>query len=514
MSEPASTLAAAAVLGTQRAGHVDLSSMPACVCAIGDASQGSAALLATASALRQYTRAGAVAEQSSAQVLDASEPDRQIDETGLLDVVLAEQSALLSEACALMASLGLVASPALLPKLLAHGRRHRDDRPSLGPVLGARGRWLASLNPEWSYALDGATSRVAPLPPDVWEYGDRGERLAYLTCLREQDAAAGRELLENAWDSEQPDDRVRLIAALETGLSMEDEPLLERGLRDSRKHVRETAAQLLACLPASGFSRRMAERVLSWVNISVGKRGKVSLDASPPDGVDAAMKRDGLSVAAVEGLSTVAVMGPNESLLSRAVSLAPLDIWTESSGQPCEKLVHAAAESDWSSGMLRGWALAAAREFQGEWAASLLGAMNQRQHMLLAHSGLLQALLRSLDEKALESHIAGLLKKSSLSSISEIIKAVPTPWGVRTSKRFVEAICAEVRDGKAGGWAYGSSARLLVASVAVHVHADAMPLLRKELEGFVKKEHASDVGSDAMRVIELRERMRKEWRHG
>lgn len=514
MSEPVSTLAAAAVLGAQRAGHLDLSAMPDCVRAIGDASQGGAALLATASALRQYTRAGAVAEDSSAQVLDASEPDRQFDETGLLDVVLAEQPALLPEACTLMARLGLVATPALLPRLLAHGRRHRDVRRDLGPILGARGRWLASLNPEWSYALDGATGTTKSLQPDAWEYGDRGERLAYLTSLREQDPPAGRELLEDSWDSEQPDDRVRLIAALETGLSIEDEPLLERGLRDSRKHVRETAARLLACLPASEFSQRMAERVLSWVSISVGKRGKVSLDAAPPDSVDAAMKRDGLSIAALESLSKVKMMGPNESLLSRAVALAPLEIWTESSGQTCEKLVHAATESDWSGGMLRGWVFAAARELDNSWATALLGAMNQRQHMLLLRMGLLQALLRSMDEKALEAHIVSVQKKSSLSSISEIIEALPTPWGARISKRIVAAISTELRDGKGQDWAYGSSARLLDASIAVHVHAEAVPLLRKGLEGLVRSEHARNVATNAMRVIELRERMRKEWRHG
>jgi hypothetical protein len=44
--------------------------------------------------------------------------------------------------------------PSLLVPLLHHATRSTETRAALGPVLGARGHWLAGINPEWAKLAD------------------------------------------------------------------------------------------------------------------------------------------------------------------------------------------------------------------------------------------------------------------------------------------------------------------------------------------------------------------------
>ncbi|MEV7969340.1 DUF5691 domain-containing protein [Sphaerisporangium sp. NPDC088356] len=47
--------------------------------------------------------------------------------------------------------------PKLVPRVLDHGARDRSLRAPIGVLAGARGRWLARLNPSWAYVLEEAT---------------------------------------------------------------------------------------------------------------------------------------------------------------------------------------------------------------------------------------------------------------------------------------------------------------------------------------------------------------------
>jgi hypothetical protein len=62
---------------------------------------------------------------------------------------------------------------ALLVEALNEGRRSVELRTWLTPVLGERGRWLAGLNPQWSYASGVQETANAEL---IWQEGSIEQR--------------------------------------------------------------------------------------------------------------------------------------------------------------------------------------------------------------------------------------------------------------------------------------------------------------------------------------------------
>ena len=144
-------------------------------------------------------------------------------------------------------------------------------------VLGQRGEWLAAQNPDWLYA----TQRDEK---DVWETGDREERLLLLEHLRTVDPNNARELLATTWSQESAKDRVAFLEKFAIGLNASDEPFLNEALHDRSVEVRRVARSLLGRLP-SDFSRRLKElanQVLSFKKPLIGKaRIEVALPEDP-----------------------------------------------------------------------------------------------------------------------------------------------------------------------------------------------------------------------------------------
>src|SRR5262245_3849327 len=140
-----------------------------------------------------------------------------------------------------------------LPSCLIHGQATRELCAALKPVLGVRGRWLASQCTDWEYVLENQQE-------SFWETGGRDQRLALLESLRKRDATRARELLVSTWEQESPKDRADVLAFFEHGLGLADEPFLESALDDKRKEVRRRAAELLTRIPQSALCRRMIER--------------------------------------------------------------------------------------------------------------------------------------------------------------------------------------------------------------------------------------------------------------
>ena len=169
---------------------------------------------------------------------------------------------ILLEALELLAGAGMVLPTRLIVPLLEIAEGNPDIAARLPAVLGSRGRWLVGLGDAW---LRGRA--VAEPEPSDWDEGSLPERLAWLRHVRATDAAAGRELVEQA-RKEKAADRVRFVATLEVGLGPDDEELLEELLCDRSKEVGRTAAELLARLEGSAYLARAVELArtgFSWV---------------------------------------------------------------------------------------------------------------------------------------------------------------------------------------------------------------------------------------------------------
>lgn len=158
---------------------------------------------------------------------------------------------LLTEALTLLARAGMVLPTRLLVPMLNAATWNREIATALPPVLGARGRWLAGLDPRWlrGHAID------EPKPQD-WDEGSLAERVAWVRHVRATDPDAGRELVAET-RKEKASDRAQFVAALGVGLGLDDEELLEGLLRDRSKEVGRTAAGLLARIEGSAYLRRV-----------------------------------------------------------------------------------------------------------------------------------------------------------------------------------------------------------------------------------------------------------------
>src|SRR5207249_2114299 len=136
--------------------------------------------------------------------------------------------------------------------------------------------------------------------------------------------------------------------------SASDEPVLEQGLHDARKEVRETALRLLRRLPESSFARRWTERAQTVVQF----RDTV-LQVSPPANVPDAWIADGLDPQPPKGL------GAMTWLVQQTVSFADPSIWRPDA----PRLV---ADTDWERPLLAGLGQAAATYGHHEWCERLL----------------------------------------------------------------------------------------------------------------------------------------------
>jgi hypothetical protein len=354
---------------------------------------------------------------------------------------LASRLELLAEWLAAAVAAGRRLPAEQVPALLDAGRRHRQLRPLIAPVAGPLAGWLAAQRPEWSYA-----SAAPPEPPAVddheaWELGTIGRRVSYLRRLRGRDPARARELIEAVWDAEPPEHRAALLPALATGLSLADEPLLERALDDRRRQVRDVALELLAGLPDSGYGRRMVARAGDCVHM----HGSGRVEIRPPATCDRAMRRDGIAPRPPAG------RGERAWWLEEILARTPLLAWPE------PEPFLGGVDGEWAPIVRRGLARAAVTQCHSGWAAALVepltaevAARGRPDDRLLLES--LYQVLPADDLAALAT--AALhrgLSEARAVGVEQVLSLCPRPWPPAVARAVYAAITEQL--GRPGtGW--------------------------------------------------------------
>lgn len=286
----------------------------------------------------------------------------------LLRLLGGEFPELLPECLALTAGVGQLALPEALPGLLGVGLAQAGWREAILPVLGERGRWLAAQNPEWSWAV-GATD-----DENIWHVGEGAARLQFLQRLRRTNPMRARELLVATWKDEVPEDRIRFVAILESGVSADDEPFLEAALDDKRKEVRKGAATSLARLPGSALVKRMIGRATSWLNFIPAQSGSLLklqkskpavLEIILPGECDKSMQRDGIELKPMTGF------GEKIGWIIQMLETVPLTYWTTTWKTSPAEIIEASLSGEWKKEMLEAWLRAAIRQENQDWAEAL-----------------------------------------------------------------------------------------------------------------------------------------------
>jgi hypothetical protein len=233
-----------------------------------------------------------------------------------------------------------------LPNMLDMAARQPALQPLVRAVLGARGAWLAKLEPAWQWARQASNPGQRR---DEWLDGSLDQRKAALEEWRSADASAAREALRATWNSEPPEHRAALLPCLRVNLGPDDEAFLEDALDDRRKEVRLVAQRLLAQLPGSALSRRMLVRLSPLLQLERRILRGPRLEVRLPQERDEAMRRDGA------GEGTHAGLGEKAGWLVDMLAAIDPRHWTglfELSPAQCIAL---SADTEFEHALLRGW---------------------------------------------------------------------------------------------------------------------------------------------------------------
>ena len=366
VAEWVEAVATVALIGTARRPLPAPADLPASAAALATSRPGATpevalldAVAVTAALRRAGTRAGRNDGSTSSAVDDVRLPPppraRQ-----LLDVLLTQTPVGTRLAPATLAvwlraadAHGCRAPHPALVGLLEKATAAEQLRAPVRAVLDNRGTWLASQNATWSWALTGTSpsgvvpDRAAPagpvvVDPHTWSLLPTLERAVLVRQLRAVDPDAGRELVESTWGTDPAAARTDLLATLSVGLSLTDEPFLERALDDRAGGVRDGAYRLLDALPDSARAGRLAELLTPLLSTTglVRKKVVVELPTTPTK----AAVRDGL---------TAGPRGRSERgfWLQRLAAGAPLQVWTDVTRLDPETIVRTLEDTEALAGL-------------------------------------------------------------------------------------------------------------------------------------------------------------------
>lgn len=284
----------------------------------------------------------------------------------------------------------------LIPDILDLAKRHVAFRDVLPDVIGERGRWLISQNPDWSYV---STSTEL----SEWEFGSKATRVSILKSLASVDPNEARRLIQETWTKESADDRTAFLETREINLSMDDEPFLESALDDRSKEVRKVAQNLLTRIPQSRYVQRMVQRLSDIIQIKYQFPLGHKIEVTPPTQFDDSMVRDGLINEKTEK------EGQKGNYIHQVVASIPTGYWQSAYNISAEKLFNLIEKDDWYLSILSGLIESASRYPDAEWTQLIVSiALNSNNRVSIMNT--IAPAIKLLPGSTLESII---LKKLS-----------------------------------------------------------------------------------------------------
>src|ERR1051326_6858133 len=324
-----------------------------------------------------------------------------------------------------------------LPALLDHGRVDLSLRRMIVAVVGQRGEWLASQNPNWHYATQRDEN-------DLWETGSREARLLLLEQVRSTDPTKARELLATTWPQESAKDRVVFLEKLAAGLNSGDEPFLNEALHDRSVEVRRAARTLLAGLPNSDFSRRLQDLAHQILSFKKPLIGKARIEVAMPEDPIAWLKANEIEIDTTPRTATQSV-GPKAWALKEMISLIPVAHWNELWKRTAIEIIRAGDESEWRESFALGFVAAARRDRDPDWIEALVffTETDPKQPPLTELVAYLPAArLEALSLDALKSESA------EFHSVLPLLMAHRSAWSDQLSRAVVKSIKKRISGGK------------------------------------------------------------------
>jgi hypothetical protein len=241
------------------------------------------------------------------------------------------------------------------------------------------------------------------------------------------------------WQQESSDSRIALLDTLQIGLNLEDEPFLEMALDDRRQEVRHQAANLLAQLPESGLCQRMKQRIQSAITFR-RKRNRLHLDFILPDNHDQEITRDG-----IDSKQPPQLLGNKAWMILQIVAATPLSLWSELQEESPIEWIQAAKRSEWDHSLVEGWAVAAIRQRNPDWAESLLSCHGVFKGYLIPQNPLISGLINVLSFEQRDSFFLNLFPSSKVPFNSQhpafsLLTHCHVPWSTELTGIVLDGV--------------------------------------------------------------------------
>lgn len=311
------------------------------------------------------TLAQAVAEPFSELLLETS-TEASSNAVQLLDLLLSGNVAVADQRDQLISEwlAGCVRNQRIVPRrqilpILDRGTKSSEHRFDAARVVGARGRFIATHNPQWKWVYAKTTEATAgsdegPITSEALIGADPLVKASLAATWRHRDPDAARIAITEALPHENAPDRTGFIKALSTGLSLDDEQLLELAVDDKAKSVREAARYLLSLLPNSAFSNRMTDRLAPLVT---SKRfPRFSLTVQLPDVPTKEGHAAAFGAWERDGLPTV---GRASEALQKLVECTPIVWWSSTFDRPLADIIAKLEASEFEREIVIGFCHAA-----------------------------------------------------------------------------------------------------------------------------------------------------------
>ena len=295
------------------------------------------------------------------KIKEKDKKDCPVAASYLLQRMLTEEyEKVLPEFIRLLNQKNIVLPPTALPHFLDKAARSIQFWNTIQEVIGKKGRWLCSLNPQWRH--------LAPIDDlDVWTNGTLKNRVALLRQLRGQQSPLVAQLLEETQKEESKINQLAFLDVLKDQIQPNDEAYLESCLDSNYQEVRLTAAKQLSQIPDSQWYQRMSAVMNPLITLKSRAAKKEKLDITLPEKIDKAIQRDGINPK-----KAWAKGGVRAGRFYQMMSLLPPSYWEKLLKQTPENIIAIFARSEWSVLLIEGIIQAAALHKSEKWIKGLL----------------------------------------------------------------------------------------------------------------------------------------------
>jgi len=380
-------------------------------------------------------------------------------------------AAALEEFLQLMHTSGKTIAPLFIPILLELALTDGAIRGFILPLIGERGKWLVGQNPKWAV-------HFAPAQLDSWETASLEERLFIFHQLRINQPQEALALLTKDWAELESKNKGAFLSKMQTGLSNSDESFLEDCLYETRKEIRQLAANLLARLPNSALSQRMWERIQDFVQIKKNQLKKEQAIITLPDNIDETMLRDG-----IDPRHQWKSGGLKASRLGQMIAVVPPKRWEKEFSKKPVELIQLFLQSDWAVLFLQAFSQAAILHQDQEWMEAILSLWIKNKMDQRWQDFPVRSLLEAIDADVFDRVCQLALKVDSNFSDEQapliiLIRHSKHLWSPTFSKNLIRAFqrwMAQQNHHHWGGWHY----KTVLDKAAYHSAIDVQDSLRK-----------------------------------